>query len=176
MAFFKRAQVQSVSIAMVETMSLELICFFMFSMVLRNCFGGFDMHLDAATRLIGFVWKSFVFRLEILRVSFCKSICQVQLSFLALLILALTGGSHIVFALQHRSSGVLHFRLLALALCMNQLITCSQLFSVMEQVQGIVLEEPFVTGTLGEDGRRLCSRFRQTARFFTETCVGVGKP
>ncbi|CAK9007449.1 unnamed protein product [Durusdinium trenchii] len=68
-----------------------------------------------------------------------------QLIFLGLLILTLTGLSHIVIALQHQSSGVLHFRLLALALCMNQLITCSQLFSVMEQVQGIVLEEPFVS-------------------------------
>ncbi|CAK9112697.1 Uncharacterized protein SCF082_LOCUS52243 [Durusdinium trenchii] len=75
----------------------------------------------------------------------CSGGDYAQLFFLALLILALMGGSHIVIALQHRSSGALHFRLLALALCMNQLITCSQLFSVMEQVQGIILEEPFVS-------------------------------
>ena len=47
MAFFNRAQVQSVSNAVVETMSLELM-FFLFSMVLRNCFGGLDMPLGAA--------------------------------------------------------------------------------------------------------------------------------
>jgi len=44
-----------------------------------------------------------------------------------------------------RMKGSYFDRLLGAALCVSQLITCAQLFSVIEQIQGITWKEPFLS-------------------------------
>ena len=62
---------------------------------------------------------------------------------LALVVLLGTAILHIVMVLLDRTSGSYHGALLSAALCLNQLVTCAQLFTVLEQMQDINWEEPF---------------------------------
>ena len=80
--------------------------------------------------------------------------------------LILTGALHVVLTLMDRLSGLQQSAMLGAALCANQLITCAQIFSVMEQVQAIQWIEPFLSflqffrllslGTLFESVRPSC--------------------
>lgn len=74
----------------------------------------------------------------------CHGADYVTLALLPLLVLVISGAGHIILAMQSRATGSQFGALLTAALCLNQLVTTAQLFSVMEQVQGIVWEEPFV--------------------------------
>ena len=64
---------------------------------------------------------------------------------LALVVLLGTAILHIWLALLDRTTGAYHGALLSAALCVNQLITCAQLFAVFEQMQGISWEDPFLS-------------------------------
>ena len=59
--------------------------------------------------------------------------------------LLLPAALHIQLTISDKISGSYFGRLLGAALCMSQLITCAQLFSVIEQIQGITWREPFVS-------------------------------
>lgn len=75
----------------------------------------------------------------------CKGGDYIKLVALTLLVLVGTGILHIVLALTDRTSGSYRSALLGAALCANQLITCAQLFVVMEQIQDITWSEPFLS-------------------------------
>ena len=77
---------------------------------------------------------------------------QVQLVFVGLFVLVGTAALHLLLSLVYQSRGATQGRLLAAALCLNQLVTCAQLFSVMEQVQGINWTDPFATSPAKESG------------------------
>ena len=64
---------------------------------------------------------------------------------LALVVLLGTAILHISLALLDRTSGSYHSALLSAALCLNQLITCAQLFAVLEQMQSISWTDPFLS-------------------------------
>ncbi|CAE6960708.1 unnamed protein product [Symbiodinium sp. CCMP2592] len=69
------------------------------------------------------------------------------LAVLAGLILLGTATLHLMLAASTSSASSASHRgaLLGAALCVNQLITCSQIFGVLEQIQGIVWAEPFLS-------------------------------
>ena len=74
----------------------------------------------------------------------CRGEDYVAISLLAALGLLLTGALHILLTIdwmKESCSG----RLLGAAFCVSQLITCAQLFSVIEQIQGITWTEPFLS-------------------------------
>ena len=75
----------------------------------------------------------------------CEGGDYIALVALALLVLVGTGILHVVLALTDQTSGSYRSALLGAALCVNQLITCAQLFVVMEQIQDITWSEPFVS-------------------------------
>ena len=75
----------------------------------------------------------------------CQGGDYVALAALALVVLLGTGILHLVLLLADRTSGLHRGALLGAALCMNQLITCAQLFVVMEQIQDITWSEPFLS-------------------------------
>ena len=75
----------------------------------------------------------------------CEGGDYIALGALALLVLVGTGILHVLLALTDRTSGSYRSALLGAALCANQLITCAQLFVVMEQIQGMTWSEPFLS-------------------------------
>ena len=74
----------------------------------------------------------------------CTGGDYLAISLLAGLGLLLTGALHILLTMD-RMKGSYFDRLLGAALCVSQLITCAQLFSVIEQIQGITWKEPFLS-------------------------------
>eukprot|EP00438_Fugacium_kawagutii_P021219 Skav201616 [mRNA] locus=scaffold152:1234360:1241265:+ [translate_table: standard] len=75
----------------------------------------------------------------------CTGGDYVSLAAFAMLVLVATAALHVVLALLDRSATSYRGALLGAALCLNQLITCAQLFNVMEQIQGIIWAEPFLS-------------------------------
>ena len=74
----------------------------------------------------------------------CRGEDYLAISLLAALGLLLTGALHILLTIDWMKAAC-SGRLLAAAFCVSQLITCAQLFSVIEQIQGITWREPFLS-------------------------------
>ncbi len=75
----------------------------------------------------------------------CTSGDYLAVTVLFVLGLLLTGALHSLLTVFDRISGSYSGRLLGAAFCVSQLITCAQLFSVVEQIQGITWGEPFLS-------------------------------
>ena len=75
----------------------------------------------------------------------CTGGDYLAVSLLGALGLLLPAALHIQLTISDKMSDSYFGRLLGAALCMSQLITCAQLFSVIEQIQGITWREPFVS-------------------------------
>ena len=74
----------------------------------------------------------------------CTGEDYLAISLLAALGLLLTGALHILLTIDWMK-GSYSGRLLGATFCVSQLITCAQLFSVFEQIQGITWREPFLS-------------------------------